>query len=83
MSKEVIAEFLHQMRERYRDEIDAVHLPDGTLDYVEERMEQGDTDTVMFMLKLGYLLGLQTGYAASQSGEDSPPPSTTPGPLQA
>jgi hypothetical protein len=37
----------------------------------------------MFMLKLGYLLGLQTGYAASQSGQDKPPPSTMPGPLQA
>lgn len=83
MSKEVIADFLRQMRERYRDEIDAVNLPDGTLEYVEEQIERGDAETILFMLKLGYLLGLQTGYAASQSGQGSPPPSTTPGPLQA
>lgn len=83
MSKEVVAEFLQQMRERYRDEVDAVNLPEGTLEYIEERIAQGDADTLMFMLKLGYLLGLQTGYSASQAGEDSPPPSSAPGPLQA
>ena len=83
MSKEVIADFLSQMRERYQDEIDAVNLPDGTYEYVAEQIQQEDAETLMFMLKLGYLLGLQTGYAASQAGQDKPPPTTTPGPLQA
>jgi hypothetical protein len=83
MSKEVIADFLGQMRERYQDEIDTVNLPEGTLEYVEEQIQQGNAETLMFMLKLGYLLGLQTGYAASQAGQDRPPPTATPGPLQA
>lgn len=83
MSKEVIADFLSQMRDRYQDEIDAVNLPEGTLEYIQEQIHEGDADTLMFMLKLGYLLGLQTGYAASQSGQDRPPPAAAPGPLQA
>ena len=83
MSKDVIAEFLEQMRQRYREEIDAVNLPDGTLEFVQEQIRKGDAETLLFMIKLGYLLGLQTGYVASQDGRSQPPPSTTPGPLQA
>jgi len=53
-------------------------------EYVEERLHEGDIETVMFMLKLGYLMGLQTGFAAAQAGEQQvPPASSTRGPLQA
>lgn len=79
---ELIDAFLTEMRQRYRDEIDSVTLPDGTRDYVRQRVAAADVDTLLFMLKLGYLMGLQTGFAAGRSGA-SEPPKDTPGPIQA
>lgn len=72
--KERIALFIAQMKERHSDDIDGIDLPSGTLEYVTELLEQGDTDTLMFMLKLGYVMGLQTGFAASQAGQQTPSP---------
>lgn len=83
MSKATIEAFLREMKERYQDHIDGVELPEGTRDYVAEVSEAGDVDTLMFMLKLGYLMGLQTGFAAAASGESGPVPPSARGPLQA
>jgi hypothetical protein len=80
--KELIAKFISQMREHHASEVDAIDLPPGMNDYVAERIAQGDVDTLLFMLKLGYIMGLQTGVAASQSGQN--PQGRTPwGPIQA
>ncbi len=83
MSKEIIEAFLNEMKGRYEQQIDAVALPDGTLEYVAALAESGDTGTLLFMLKLGYLLGLQTCFAAAQCGAVGPIPPNAPGPLQA
>lgn len=76
----LIQNFLEEMRRRYADEVDAVGLPDGTLEYVKSRVTAGDSDTLLFMLKLGWLMGLQTGFAAGRAGDDMP---RGPGPIQA
>lgn len=83
MNKDTIRAFLEEMREHYETEIDAISLPDGTDEYVAERVAQDDAGTLLFMLKLGYLMGLQTGYAAGQNGDDQPSGSDVPGPLEA
>lgn len=83
MSKDAIRAFLEQMRASYQEQIDAVALPEGTEAYVEERMAAADRDTLLFMLKLGYLMGLQTGFAAGREGSDQPASPDVPGPLQA
>lgn len=83
MSKAMIEAFLREMKERYQEHIDAVDLPDGTREYVAEMAAAGDHDTLLFMLKLGYLMGLQTGFAAAASGESGPVPPSARGPLQA
>lgn len=83
MSKETIRAFLEEMRKRYQKEIDAVALPEGTDEFVAERITQDDRATLLFMLKLGYLMGLQTGFAAGRSGDDQPSGPDLPGPLQA
>lgn len=83
MSKQMIDAFLKEMKGRYQEHIDAVALPEGTLEYVEELADKGDAQTVLFMLKLGYLMGLQTGFAAAQNGADGPMSPDMPGPLQA
>lgn len=83
MSKDAIAAFLREMRARHADQIEAIDLPEGTFEYVEERIAEGDAETLTFMLKLGYLMGLQTGYAAGLAGEGRPDGSGGSGPLQA
>ena len=75
----VIETFLAQMREQHADEISAVELPEGTDAYIAERAELGDTETLTFMLKLAYLMGLHAGYAAQQEE----PTGTPSGSLQA
>ena len=60
-----------------------MELPEGTDAFVAERMAAGDAGTLLFMLKLGYLMGLQTGYAAGTAGESQPDGSGGIGPLQA
>ncbi len=82
MSKEDIRAFLEEMAERHDEEIADVELPEGTREYVLERIAQGDADTIMFMLKLGYLMGLQTGYAVADADEDEVQ-SVPRGPIQA
>lgn len=83
MSKDAIRAFLNEMRARHADQIDAMELPEGTEAFVDERIEAGDVATLTFMLKLGYLMGLQTGYAAGRAGESEPDGSGPTGPLQA
>ncbi len=78
----LIEAFLNEMRTRYSEEIDAIALPEGTIDYVRQRVAADDHETLLFMLKLGYLMGLQTGFAAGQAGA-SEPPRGGPGPIQA
>jgi hypothetical protein len=77
---EAIAEFLTTMRERHESEIEAIELPEGTEAYVRERMGAGDDQTLQFMLKLSYLMGLHTGFAAQQEGSATRPAT---GPLEA
>lgn len=76
---EIIETFLTQMREQHDDEIRAIELPEGTEAYVAACAERGDHETLTFMLKLAYLMGLRAGYAAQR--EETPERSG--GPLQA
>lgn len=80
-----IRAFLEAMRQRHREQVDNVELPEGTTEYIESLMAEGDTQTLLFVLKLSYLMGLQTGFAISEELEDEdardvPGP---PGPLEA
>lgn len=79
MSIEAIEAFLAGMRERHAGEIEAIELPEGTEDYLRERIGAGDAETLSFMLKLSYLMGLHTGFAAQQEGTAT----RVPGPLEA
>ena len=80
MSTEAIEAFLTTMRERHAGEIEAIELPEGTEDYLKTCISTGDDETLSFMLKLSYLMGLHTGFAAQQEGATTRTPS---GPLEA
>lgn len=80
--RDLIAAFIAQMREQHAGEIEGVQFPEGTREYVAERVAAGDSETLLFMLKLGYLMGLQTGVSASE-GSETPPRGSPWGPLEA
>lgn len=81
--KDVIAAFIEEMKTRHSQEIESVALPEGTQEYVAECMAAGDTETLLFMLKLGYVMGLQTGFAAGEAGQQAPSSNDPWGPLKA
>ncbi len=81
MSKEMIEAFLARMRESHKEQIEAIELPEGSEVYISERVAEGDEETLTFMIKLAYLMGLHTGFAAQQS--DDTPRNTRMGPLEA
>ena len=83
MNRELIERFINEMRERYAEQIAAVSLPDGTAEYLALLMERGDPEALEFLLKLSYLMGLQTGFAAANAGANAPEPEPGHGPLQA
>lgn len=83
MNRDLIEQFVADMRSRYADQIASVSLPDGTADYLRELMAADDPETLEFLLKLSYLMGLQTGFAAATSGARAPEPEPGQGPLQA
>jgi len=81
--KEQIATFIKQMKEQNGTEVNKLELPPGTLEYLQERIDAQDGDTLMFMLKLAWVMGLQTGFSAAQSGATTPPSGSPFGPMQA
>ena len=83
MDLEAIEAFLQEMRERHQEEIDSVMLPEGVDEYVGQRIAAGDSETILFMLRLGYLMGLNTGYAIAESGQELSEGLSGGGPLQA
>lgn len=75
-----IRKFLETMRERHQEQIDNVELPEGTREYLQSLVDAGDTEKLMFVLKLSYLMGLQTGFAISQQLDDEEGPDLGRGP---
>ncbi len=83
MNKELIERFLRDMREKHAAQIDAVALPEGTTEFIEDLVAAHNSETIEFMVKLSYLMGLQTGFSAALSGASGPEPEPGRGPLQA
>jgi hypothetical protein len=83
--KEAIAIFIRQMKDNHAKEVAAIDLPPGMNDYVQERILEGDLETIVFMMKLGYIMGLQTGVAVGQEEQEQngKPIRRTFGPMQA
>lgn len=67
-----IRAFLAAMRERHEEQIENIELPAGTADFIGTLVAAGDTDELLFALKLSYLMGLNTGFALAQAtlGDD-------------
>lgn len=83
MNRDLIERFINEMRQRHAEQIAAVSLPEGTAEYLQLLMERGDAEALEFIIKLSYLMGLQTGFASAHAGANSPTPEPGRGPLQA
>ena len=83
MSKDDIKAFLEAMRTHHESQIAGMELPNGTREFLHDCVAGSDLDTLEFMLKLSYLMGLQTGFAASEAGDGMPDGSEPFGPIQA
>jgi hypothetical protein len=62
-----VEEFVRQMKEQHGDSLKDMPLPEGVEDYLRDRIKLGDLETVIFMQKLAWVFGVQTGQAAAQS----------------
>jgi hypothetical protein len=64
-----VEEFVRQMKEQHGESLKDMPLPEGVEDYLRDRIKLGDLETVIFMQKLAWVFGVQTGQAAAQSQE--------------
>jgi hypothetical protein len=53
--------FLEQMKQQYASQLSQMPLPEGVPEHVRALIEQGDVDSVLFLLKLSWVLGAQAG----------------------
>ena len=61
-------EWIKQMLEANRDGLRQMPFPPGMAEYVDELVKSGQTQEIIDMMKLGFLMGLQQGNRA----EDAP-----------
>ncbi|MFC6591627.1 DdrH [Deinococcus lacus] len=75
------AEFLQQLRDEYGEHFSQMPLPDGLEEHLKQLIQQGDQDSIQFMLKVAWQFGAQAGFAAglrvakqgsAETGEPSP-----------
>jgi hypothetical protein len=60
-----VEEFVRQMKEQHGESLKDMPLPEGVEDYLRDRIKLGDLETVIFMQKLAWVFGVQTGQAAA------------------
>jgi hypothetical protein len=62
-----VEEFVRQMKQQHGESLKDMPLPEGVEDYLRDRIKLGDLETVIFMQKLAWVFGVQTGQAAAQA----------------
>jgi hypothetical protein len=65
-----VEEFVRQMKEQHGESLRDMPLPEGVEDYLRDRIKLGDLETVIFMQKLAWVFGVQTGQAAAAQSQD-------------
>lgn len=62
-------EWFEQLREEYGEQLAQMPLPDGVAEHVQQMIDKGDTEGLLFMVKLSWQIGAQVGYSAGQNPE--------------
>lgn len=58
-------QIMQQMKAQYEENLKDMALPPGVEDHLKKMVTQGDSETVVFMLKLAWVFGAQAGQAAA------------------
>lgn len=67
-------EWIEEMLKENREALMQMPFPPGLEEFVQELVSSGQTDRIVSMMKLGFLMGIQQGVRAEQ-GPDLPQPS--------
>ena len=67
-------EWIEEMLKENREALMQMPFPPGLEEFVQELVSSGQTDRIVSMMKLGFLMGIQQGVRAEQS-PDLPQPS--------
>ena len=70
-------EWIKQMLEANREGLRQMPFPEGMAEYVDNLVKSGQTQEIIDMMKLGFLMGLQQGNHTDES------PATPPSRIQA
>ncbi|MGK0619618.1 hypothetical protein [Meiothermus cerbereus] len=70
-------EWIQQMVEANREALRQMPFPPGLAEYVEELVRTGQTEQIIALIKMGFLIGLQQG------ARSEPVPATPPVRIQA
>ena len=57
------------MLEVNREALRQMPFPPGMAEYVQELVQSGQTEQIINLMKLGFLIGIQQGVAQVQAGE--------------
>lgn len=63
-------EWIKQMLEVNRDALQQMPFPPGLAEYVDELVKSGQTEQIIALMKMGFLIGIQQG----AKGEEPPAP---------
>lgn len=58
------AEWFAKMEREYGEQLAEMPLPDGLPEHLSDLMEAGDREAIIFMLKVAWQMGAQTGLSA-------------------
>ncbi len=73
-------QFLEQMKEQHAENLREMPLPPGVEEHVQKMIGQGDKETLIFMLKLAWIFGVQYGQASNNQTNQQ---ESGPSPIQA
>jgi hypothetical protein len=62
-------EWIQHMLEANREALQQTPFPPGMAEYVQELVQSGQTEQIINLMKLSFLVGIQQGAAQVQAGE--------------
>lgn len=65
-------EWIQQMVEANREALQQMPFPPGLAEYVDELVKSGQTEQIIALMKMGFLMGIQQGARSEET--PAPPP---------
>jgi len=65
-------EWIQQMVEANREALRQMPFPPGLAEYVDELVKSGQTEQIIALMKMGFLIGIQQGARAEEAPAPQP-----------